>query len=277
MSNKLIHRYKFKFFSYNPEYITCSMNNLNTKYNLNYDINYNFAMGLTAIKNKGIYDTKNSMELFNIINIEQQYVKFKNINNNKFNNINNIIIKYYNENIINNNIKIADCLRKTADYTLSTDLWNFGSDEALFNYLIYKNIKISDITVYSTTMHVFHDYSVEIQAELISKRKELELEIKDIKSFFPKNEYITKKDKIIFNYLFDKEIALENQYESRDMFKTDDEYYNQYYNEYYNYDKKDFLSRDKFISDNEYFKQFSDNKYQVFKYEILVFNNDVLN
>jgi len=37
------------------------------------------------------------------------------------------------------------------------------------------------------------------------------------------------------------------------------------------------LSRENFISDNEYFKQFSYNKYQVFKNEILVFNNDVLN
>lgn len=126
-------------------------------------------------------------------------------------------------------------------------------------------------------MHVWGDYFSEIKAEIMSKRAELELEIKNIKSFIPKNDYITKKDKIIFNYIFDKEFAfLENQYESRDMFETDDEYYNQYYNDE-KYNKKDFLSRDNFTSDNEYFKQFSYNKYQVFKNEILVFNNEALN
>lgn len=141
-SNKLIHMYQFRYFTYNTSWINCSMIKLNTKYNLNYDSKYNFAMGLTAINNKGIFDTKNSMDLFNIINIEQQYVKFKNNNNNnEFNNIDNIIIKYYINIIINNNINIANCLKQTHEYTLTTDLWNFGADEALFNFLIYKNIK----------------------------------------------------------------------------------------------------------------------------------------
>jgi len=87
------------------------------------------------------------------------------------------------------------------------------------------------------------EYFNEIKNELRSKRIELGLEMKDIKSFISKNNYTTEKEKIIFNYIFDKEfVFLENQYESRDMFETDEDYYNQYYDDK-RFDKKDLIKK----------------------------------
>ena len=199
-SNKLIHVYKFKVKDqsihgssyYNPDWISCPLNKLNNKYNLSYKSEYNFPLGLTAINNRGLFDKTNSKELFDIINKEEKYIKEINkqediIKNNKIDDL----IKY---DYINKNIPIAKCLKSTKP---NYSFWEFGTDEALFNLLLYKQIKMSELTVSTTFMYNWTDDK--IMTILRDKIDEI-----GVSEYILEDFMFKPTNKKIFDYLFDK-------------------------------------------------------------------------
>jgi hypothetical protein len=169
-TDKIIHVYDLYKDKDTPEWVTCPLHILKNKYNFKFDNKYKFPLGLTAINNIGDnkFTYKNSQNIFNIIEKEEKFIdkinKIKYIEqrkNDDFSNnyeisgdINNSIKSNY----ISQHIPISSCLYNIHDYYDRQEipqysLWNFGTDEALFNLMIYTQIDISDKTVYATDLY----------------------------------------------------------------------------------------------------------------------------
>lgn len=176
-SDKIIHVYDF---DYSPNYIKCPLDLLKTKLKLDFINKYYFPLGLTAIKNikqtngLRLFGTENSKYIFDTLRKEDDFIDSFDIHKNTYlddNEYLNVIKRNY----INNKIPISLCVdtyRKTTDirsvhfglsnnmnykrdYKDSINLWNFGSDEAIFNLLIYLQIhNISEHIMVTETFNI---------------------------------------------------------------------------------------------------------------------------
>ena len=193
--DKLIHVYDLYGSGEEPLWITCPMDILKKKYRFENIFKIKFPLGLTAIKNIGDnrFTYNNSKKIFNIIDNEEKFIekinKIKYIDQIKSEeyysgygsakDINNII-KY---NYIKQHIPISLCLYDIKKEEIPQySLWNFGTDEALFNLMIYIQINISDKTVYVTKL-----YEIENIGRIENKVKQIKIEDQIID--IPEEEY----------------------------------------------------------------------------------------
>jgi hypothetical protein len=207
-SDKIIHVYDLYDTKTHPEWITCPMNILKNKYNFKFDGKYKFPLGLTAINNvgKNKFTNKNSQDIFDIINKEEKFIKkFNEIkyldkreNDRKLvgfeyaKDINNIIKNNY----ISQHIPIASCLHDihmdSIHYQYS--LWNFGTDESLFNLIIYAQVDISDKTVYATKLYDIRKKIKQDKSYILSINKQV---ISIPEEEYEKFAYLTDNTKLI--------------------------------------------------------------------------------